>query len=484
MAAEVSAQAVEEVETQLLPVPDDARTSTVRHQFWIWAGANIAPINWVLGALGIEIGLSFAETVVVLVIGNVVGMVTFGFFVLMGQRTGVSQMVMSRSAFGRRGSYLPAAIQGLISAGWCAVNTWIVLDLVLALVAKLGYHGGTDLKILVVVLVMGLQTWLAARGFKSIATFERWTVPITFCVLIAMTIVAWTRNNVQWGYAGAHLHGAALLSAESTIMTAIGIGWGCTWFAYASDYSRFIPRATSRARVFFASVFGQFLPVVWLGVFGATLATVSQKVDPGALVVANFGVLAIPVLLLVLHGPIATNILNIYSCSLCAQTLDWRLNRRRIALLVGLIGLAFTIVLVFQSSFANTLDSWLSGLVMWIAPWAAVTLIHYYYYLRQNVDVDLLYDPPGRSRIADVRWSAVIAFVAGAVAAWCFEYGEVGWLQGPAATAIGNIDLTWLVGAVVASLVYLLLGRPSVSPLFSAAYARDIKGSIPAPKEA
>jgi len=350
------------------------------------------------------------------------------------------------------------------------VNTWIVLDLTLALIGKLGYHGGTDLKIVIVLVVMGLQIWLAARGFDSIAKFERYTVPVTFCVLVAMTIVAWSRNSVQWGYAGAHLHGAALLSAETTIMTAIGIGWGCTWFAYASDYSRFLPRAMSRSKVFFASVFGQFLPVVWLGVFGATLATVTQKVDPGALVVTNFGIMAIPVLLLVLHGPIATNILNIYSCSLCAQTLDWRLNRRKIALLVGSIALAFSIFLVFQTSFANTLDSWLSGLVMWIAPWGAVTLIHFYYFMRQKVDVDLLYDPPRRSRIANVRWSAIISFAVGAFAAWCFEYGEVGWLQGPAAKAIGNVDLTWLVGAVVAGVLYFVLGRPTRSPLFSSNY--------------
>jgi len=467
----IDEQVVEEVETMLLPVPDSARESTAWHQFWIWSGANIAPINWVLGALGIEIGLSLTETILVLVIGNLIGMATFGFFVLMGQRTGVSQMVMSRSAFGRRGGYFPAAMQGLVSAGWCAVNTWVVLDLVLALIGKLGYHTtGTWLKIIIVVLIMGLQIYLAARGFKSIAKFERYTVPVTFCVLVAMTIVAWTKNNIHWGYAGAGLHGSALLSAETTIMTAIGIGWGVTWFAYASDYSRFVPRSMSRSKVFFASVFGQFLPVVWLGIFGATLATVTQKVDPGALVVSNFGILAVPVLLLVLHGPIATNILNIYSCSLCAQTLDWHLNRRKIALTVGGIALAFTIFLVYQTSFANTLDSWLSGLVMWIAPWAAITLIHFYYFSRQKIDVDLLYDPPGNSRIANVRWSAIIAFVVGAFAAWCFEYGEVSWLQGFAATAIGNIDLTWLVGAVVGGGVYLIIGRPSVDPLFSKSY--------------
>jgi len=37
----------------------------------------------------------------------------------MSQRTGVTQMVLSRSAFGRRGAYLPTAIQFCIATGWC-----------------------------------------------------------------------------------------------------------------------------------------------------------------------------------------------------------------------------------------------------------------------------------------------------------------------------------------------------------------------------
>ncbi len=74
-------------------------------------------------------------------------MAVFGFFVLMGQQTAVSQMVLSRAAFGRRGAYLPALMQGLLAVGWCAINTWIILDLVIALFDKIGIHGGDGLKI-------------------------------------------------------------------------------------------------------------------------------------------------------------------------------------------------------------------------------------------------------------------------------------------------------------------------------------------------
>jgi NCS1 family nucleobase:cation symporter-1 len=451
--------AQEAVEHELLPVPDEARTSTAASQFWIWAGANIAPINWVLGALGISLGLSLADTVTVLVAGNVIGMAVFGFFVLMGQRTGVSQMVLARAAFGRRGAYLPAAIQGLISAGWCAVNTWIVLDLVVALLGKLGVHGGIGVKIVIALLVMAAQVAIAAIGFRAISAFEKWTVPVTMVVIVAMSVIAWTKSGVHWDWAGQHLSGGARWSAMSTVMTAIGVGWGVTWFAYASDYSRFVPRDMPRRKVFTASVLGQFVPVVWLGVLGATLATVSQAVDPGQLVVQAFGALAVPVILLVLHGPIATNILNIYSCGLCAQTLDWKIDRRKLVYGVGVLATVFTIFLIFQQDFASTLDSWLAGMVTWVAPWATVMLIHYWLVLRENVDVDALFAPPGAGRLPDVGWRAIAAFVAGIVATWTFSYGVPTFLQGPGARALGGVDLSWLAGATVSAVVYLAL-RP------------------------
>ena len=94
------------------PIPDPDRDSTPIQQFWIWAGANIAPINWVLGALG-----------------NLAGCALFGTFCVMGHRTGVNQMVLSRSAFGRRGAYIPGVAQLLLTMagsastrGWCSTS--------------------------------------------------------------------------------------------------------------------------------------------------------------------------------------------------------------------------------------------------------------------------------------------------------------------------------------------------------------------------
>jgi purine-cytosine permease-like protein len=175
-------------------------------------------------------------------------------------------------------------------------------------------------------------------------------------------------------------------------------------------------------------------------------------------VVSSFGALAIPVLLLVLHGPIATNILNIYSCSVCAQTLDLRIARRMVVYVVGLIALAFTIFLVFRESFAESLDGWLGGLVTWVAPWAGVMLTHWFVVARREIDVPRLYDDTGRDLPA-VLWPGLIAFVLGAVATWACSFGVPTFLQGPVARSMHDVDASWLAGLVVSSALYLVLTR-------------------------
>src|SRR3712207_9472405 len=75
-----------------------------------------------------------------------------------------------------------------------------------------------------------------------------------------------------------------------------------SWLAYASDYSRFVPRAVPRSRLFWAGALGQFIPVLWLGVLGASIATPGTGADPAVIIVHTFGALAVPGLFLVQIG--------------------------------------------------------------------------------------------------------------------------------------------------------------------------------------
>jgi toxin CptA len=97
-------------------------------------------------------------------------------------------------------------------------------------------------------------------------------------------------------------------------------------------------------------------------------------------------------------------------------------------------------------------------------------LVHYYAIAKQRIDVNALFEPPGSPNVPDIVWEAIIPFLIGIVATWMFEYGIPSYLQGPIAKSMGNIDLSWLVGAIVAGgLAYLALSRrPAHSPTATA----------------
>ena len=460
-----SESATHSVEDTLQPIPESARTTKVSGQFWIWAGANVAPINWILGALGIQLGLGLADTMTVLVIGNVIGMLGFGFFVLLGQKTGATGMILARGAFGRRGAYLPAVIQAIVAVGWSAVNTWVILDLVMALFGQLGWvdpnQQNLAWRIVVAAIIMGVQVAICYRGYGAIAKFERITMPPTLLVLVAMSVIAWTQLHIDWGYQGQPGHiltGDARFAAMSGIMTVIGIGWGIGWFTYAPDYSRFVSKSIPKSKLYLTSVLGQFLPVVWLGLLGASLATMNGTADPGELVVKSFGALAVPVILLVIHGPVATNIINLYTFGVATQALDIRISRKKLSILVGCLSMAAVVLFLFAQDFATLLDNWLGTIVAWVATWGGIMAVHYFIFERKHTDYSYLFLNPRDTRLKAVNASALIAFGAGLVMTWLFMYGTLPIFQGPIATAMGGVDLSWLAGTVTSAAVYFALG--------------------------
>src|SRR6266436_1106292 len=447
------------------PIPEADKDSTGLQQMWIWAGANIAPINWALGALGIVLKLGLWETIAVIVLGNIVGCAIFAAFTVMGHKTGVNQMVLGRSAFGRRGAYLPSALMFLMTLGWIGVNTYFPVKIAMAILGQFGIADTWLPNLVVITLVMVLQVGIGVYGFYAIRTFEKYTVPVTAAIMVLMSILAWTRPGVvDWGLTST-LPPAAHLAMITLLMTAIGVGWGISWVTWASDYSRFVPRSVSSAAVFWYSYVGMFVPTVWLAILGATVASVTKDTDPAKMVSAVFGgVMSILVLLMVLHGPIATNILNVYSAALAALSMDIRLSRTALASIVGIGGYIVTIYFIFAPSFAKAFDNWMIGLLLWMSPWAGVILADFFIKRRSAINVAELYRSPQTSAYGDINWGGIAAFVAGLIAGWTVEDGLVPALQGPISTRwLGGADLSWLVGIVVAGGVYLALSRQGVA---------------------
>jgi purine-cytosine permease-like protein len=160
-----------------------------------------------------------------------------------------------------------------------------------------------------------------------------------------------------------------------------------------------------------------------------------------------------------MHGPVATNILNLYSASLAALSLDIKAKRWIVSALVSVVGTVMLIVFIQSNSFASDFDKWLASVVVWISAWGGVMLVDYYVIRRGKLDIQALYADPEASIYGDVNWAAIIAVLAGLVAGWAWEYGLVSAFQGPIAKATNNTDLSWLTAMLVGGGLYYLL-RP------------------------
>jgi purine-cytosine permease-like protein len=168
---------------------------------------------------------------------------------------------------------------------------------------------------------------------------------------------------------------------------------------------------------------------------------------------------------MVLHGPIATNILNVYSATLAALSAGLKFSRFWLTVIVGVAGYLVTLYFIFAPSFAKAFDNWMISLLLWMSPWAGVVLADFFLKRKGKIDVAELYRSPETSAYGDINWAGMIAFFAGLVAGWLVEDGLVGALQGPVSiNLLGGADLSWLFGIGVSGLVYLALGKHVTSP--------------------
>ena len=275
----------------------------------------MSPLAWVVGAIGPELGLSLVQSIVIMMVGQAMGALIFGGFALMGKRTGVSQLALSRMAFGRRGNNLPSIVNGVIVLGWLGLNTYVVLSLATYCLHKLGLPDNHTTEYSVAAVIMIIQLVIGTLGFYAIRTFEKWTVPALGAVMAVMTVLAFSKGQIVWNHST--VHGSGLITAASELMTAAGIGWGFSWSAWASDYSRFTRREVTEKSLYWASALGTFVALFWLGVLGAAMASSATNSDPAELVASLFGVMTVPVLLVIMHGAVAGNIECVYSAPLC-----------------------------------------------------------------------------------------------------------------------------------------------------------------------
>lgn len=399
--------------------------------FPFWFGANVTLYSFLVGFLGIvAFQVPLAVAIEGIVLGTILGTAPFALLSVLGPATGYPQIAQSRSAFGRRGAYVPAALNWFSTTGWSAV-TFILGGVALSLFLPIPFVAG-------VAVFAAIQIAVAFYGHNFLHRFEQGMAAVLVVVFALMTIEAVRlASAATYTPSGGGIVGFGL-------MTILAASIPLSWAPYAADFSRYLPQRTPRRGIVVASFLGMAIACIWVEIIGASLTTALGFLGDPVKVFANAfgGGLVGPLLLLLVVNLLAANAPNLYSSGLSLLALDVPVKRWSSVLIGGAIATAAALL-----GGANRVlyEDWLLFVEYWIAPWAAIVLVSFFVFRRRGVE-----DNPGAARPWHV--AALISYPVALLAALPFMDQTL--FVGPIATALGGVDLSNLVSFAVAGLLF------------------------------
>ena len=254
-------------------ISDAERKGHPRDLFWPWFAANVSVLGLGYGAFVLGFGVSFWQAVALGLIGIVVSFLLCGFIAVAGKRGSAPTMVLGRAAFGVRGNKLPSLISWLLTVGWETVLIILATLATATVFERLGWGGGTGVKVIALIVVSALTVAGGVMGFDLIMRMQSvitWVTGVLTVVFIALVA-----DKIHWHTVSAIPAGSPqkFIGALVFMMTGFGLGW----VNAAADYSRYLPRRSSSRGVIGWTTFGSSIAPIVLLIFGLLLAGSSAK---------------------------------------------------------------------------------------------------------------------------------------------------------------------------------------------------------------
>ena len=437
------------------PIPVDARHGTARDLFSIWFGSNLMLLTIITGGLAVTVfALPFWWAVLGLAVGNLVGAVFMALHAAQGPTLGVPQMIQTRGQFGSLGSLLVVGIVIVMYVGFLASNLVAGGEAIANATPRLSDTPG--------IVVIGVLSVVATiYGHDLIHAYAR--IVSYVCGVILLVSVGW----IVW------VHGLPLdfltrnsLSATGFLGTVSAAAlWQIAYAPYVSDYSRYMPRDTGVRAAFWATYWGCTLGSLLPMILGAMVGLGSTEKSMIAGLAQLTGAIAPVVLIMFSIGIASANAMNLYCGVLSVLTFGQTLfpawqpkaaARAGIALL--LFGLATLGALLGKDSFLDNYTDFILLLLYVLVPWTAINLVDYYLLRHGQYDVASFFRQDG-GIYGRVNGAAVQCYVIGILVQLPFVVSPL--YTGPAARAMGGLDVSWIVGLVVTGPVYYWLASRS-----------------------
>jgi len=432
-------------------VPENERHGKVRDLFTLWFGGNIAPLPIVTGALGVQIyHLNLMWGIIAIIVGQAVGGILMALHSAQGPQMGIPQMIQSRAQFGSWGALLVTVIAGIMYVGFFASN------IVLAGKSLHGIESSIPVPAGIVIGALG-SGLIGIIGYRFIHVLNRigtWVLGIGIAV--------------GFGYIVTHVQSADFLTrggfnfAGWLATVSLSALWQIAFAPYVSDYSRYLPKNVGVASTFWATYLGCVLGSTLAFVFGAVaVLAVPAGADTMDAVKASTGAIGPFMLVLFLLSVISHNALNLYGAVLSVitslQTFAYRwiptAKSRAVLSIIILTACCFAAVGASKDFVGHFVDLVLALLVV-LVPWTAINLIDFYVIHKGQYDVQSIFRVDG-GIYGRFNPQALIAYAVGILVQIPFMNTPM--YVGSFSAHLDGADLSWLVGIIVTTPLYLWL---------------------------
>jgi NCS1 family nucleobase:cation symporter-1 len=447
VSAEPNAQRGRRVENRHIDhIPAGARHGKPWHQFAFWFGNNVNVYNVVVGAVIVSIGLTFWWSLIAIAVGTLIGALLIALHATQGPRLGVPQTIQSRGQFGFYGSafMFPAVL--LINVGYIAAC------LIIQAQAMTGVTSALTVPQWIVILAVPSLV-IGIFGYRWIHRVTQVTAVVAGAALVIMFALGLRYGALPGGETTWARPASGLLMAGVALLVINMLAYG----PFVSDYTRYLPAATSGRRLFWGIYAGNVLAAFCTCAVGAYLAALLPALGPVAAVGKVSGSWA---LVIMAGSLIVSNTFNGYSGAfqVLAFGTMWRRFKTesaavRLVPLVCVMAAGVVTACLGYESFVTNLTNFLGVLLVVLIPWSAVNLADYFLVRRGRYDVASFFTADGSyGRFA---WRGLLAYAAGIAAEWPFvsqpDY------TGPLVGTLGGADVSWLVGWFAAAGAYLLM---------------------------
>lgn len=468
---------VEEVVDELVEhhsvdyVPRNERYSRPIMLLPYWFSVNACAATVTTGAIGLALGLSLRNTILAIIVGNILGTLFMAYHSAQGPKLGLPQMIQSRAQFGFFGASLPNLLV-IVTLGGYFITFGVLGGQALSSMFHIPVWAGLAINNAVVWIIVGL-------GYQAIHVANRVMAVVSLAVMIALFVEVGSKIGHSAYHPTLNTAGVFLL------MVSIVVSWQVTYAPLVSEFSRYLPDDTKTARTVAYTYIGSAGGAILFMTLGAMAGTIAfnqlnnnTSEYLGHLLPMPIG-LALLLIFLGLTAAVCENVYGVYTTTMATISPDGTKLSPRITrpLVAGIVAVAGGFIeAAISAHFLTDLTNFLSFILYLLVPWTAINLVDYYLVRRGKYDVGQILDRHGK--YGRFTWPAIaIYLVATAVQ---IPFMDTSIYEGPVAShLLGGGDIAWIVGLTTAGGLYYAACRLGLVPAGREVWPR--KAAAPAP---